>query len=142
MASSTKVTPGGKHGGWRPGAGRKTNAERLARLIEGAETKIGEKLPDLINALVDLALNPDEKPEVRRKAIVDLITRVMGNPANRLEITGSGGGPIEMVAWAPSQEFIEAAESKKKELAAKKVSKLKGHSGMRLLAPAEEEEVR
>lgn len=134
---STRLTPGGKHGGWRPGAGRKTNVERLRRAIEGAESRITERLPDLIDSLIELALNVEGKPEVRRKAIVDLLTRVMGNPANRLEITGAGGGPMEMVAWAPSDEYIETAEQKK--LKGRQATKLKGDTQIRLLEPAAEE---
>lgn len=83
------------HGGNRTGAGRPSAQERFAGKVTEAERKIADKLPDLIDAMLVLALGHvaqkiDRNGEVEVydvppnfKAIEYLSNRVMGKPADQ-----------------------------------------------------------
>ena len=49
------------HGGRRPGAGRKPKAEKYAGRISKAEKRIADRLPEIAERLIDLALGLREK---------------------------------------------------------------------------------
>jgi hypothetical protein len=73
------------HGGARPGAGRKTRAERFARPIASAERQIADKLSELVQTELQLALEGGERVEERYAAagtvlIEDVIEPPEGRP--------------------------------------------------------------
>ena len=90
-------------GGARPGAGRKPKAEKFETAISRAEKRIVDKLPDLIDNMMDLAAgvvveetdaNGDKKIYERppdRQACEYLINRIMGRPTERSEQEIEGG---------------------------------------------------
>jgi hypothetical protein len=45
------------HGGARPGAGRKSSAAKHADTVDTVETRIAKVLPDLIDRMIDSAVN-------------------------------------------------------------------------------------
>jgi hypothetical protein len=68
--------------------GRPAKREKYAGPINRAEKSIAEKLPDLVNRLIDLADEGD------RQALMYLLDRILGKPTQREEVTGEQGGPI------------------------------------------------
>ena len=87
-------------GGARPGAGRKRKANKFATAINQAEGQIVDRLPELIERLMDLATGvlSEEFDLIRMKARVYkappdrhaleyLVNRVMGKPTERREHT-------------------------------------------------------
>jgi hypothetical protein len=100
----------GRSGGARSGAGRKPRAERFARPIATAEKRIADRLPRVIDALLDLAEgvqveDVDSEGEKRTysrppdfKAASYLVDRILGKPtvAVEAEVSGPGGGPVEI----------------------------------------------
>lgn len=98
-------------GGARPGAGRKSNAEKYARPIAAAERKIADKLPDIVDRMLELAegvrvldvnmvtleQSVYERPP-DRQAIQYLVDRIMGKPKEKSEqeINLSGGVVINL----------------------------------------------
>jgi hypothetical protein len=92
----------GQNGGARPGAGRKPKAEKYKQPINKAERRIVDRLPDLIDSLLDLAtgvqveeVGDDGEPRVYtrppdRKAAEYLVNRIMGIPTARIEVENSG----------------------------------------------------
>lgn len=100
-------SPGAGRGGARPGAGRKPTAVKFASKIAAAEKKVGDKLPLIADALIDLALGVKveeteldgstrvyQRPPDRASAQY-LMDRIMGKPTERQEHSGPDGGPIE-----------------------------------------------
>lgn len=93
-------------GGRRPGAGRKPTAEKYAPKINAAEKKIADRLPGLVDNLLELAngvtvqeIGFDGEPRTFTrppcfKSNAYLIDRIIGKPINKVEHTGEGGGPI------------------------------------------------
>lgn len=95
-------------GGARPGAGRKPKAEKFKQPIAKAEKRIADRLPSLIDKMLDLAdgvlveetdLNGEKTVYQRppdRVALIYLIDRIMGKPTEQIqqEISGKNGGPI------------------------------------------------
>lgn len=89
----------GQNGGARPGAGRKPKAEKFKQPIAKAEKKISDKLPWLIDQMMELAtgvvvqeLDKDGTPRIYqrppdRQAIEYLVNRVMGKPTERNDVT-------------------------------------------------------
>ena len=83
-------------GGIRPGAGRKPKAEKYARDINAAEKKIRDKLPDIVDAQIALALGvrtTDEEGEFYitlpdKAAGQYLMNRIMGSPVQKQELSG------------------------------------------------------
>lgn len=88
----------GRSGGARPGAGRKSNAEKYKRPISTAERRIADRLPFLIDRMMELAegvrvldvnlVTLEESVYQRppdRQAIQYLVDRIMGKPVERSE---------------------------------------------------------
>lgn len=81
------------HGGARTNAGRKPKAERFATKIAAAEKRIADRLPDLVDAMMDLALGvqvekTDDEGNSRvytsapnQKAAEYCLNRILGRPA-------------------------------------------------------------
>jgi hypothetical protein len=95
-----------ENGGARPGAGRKPKDEKFKQPIAKAEKKIADKLPWLIDQMMELAtgvivqeFDRDGAPRVYQrppdyKAISYLVDRIMGKPTERKEITGEDGAAL------------------------------------------------
>jgi hypothetical protein len=93
-------------GGARPGAGRKPKAEKFKQPIAKAEKRIADRLPSLIDKMLDLAdgvmveevdLSGEKTVYQRppdRVALIYLIDRIMGKPTERRELSGPERGPI------------------------------------------------
>lgn len=85
------------HGGKRPGAGRKkgtrnkATAEQLASLTELAQSYSDVAL----NTLATICQKSDSDA-ARVSAANSLLDRGYGRPAQSLEHTGAGGGPIQI----------------------------------------------
>lgn len=85
------------NGGARAGAGRKRKADKFETQIQRAEQKIADKLPWLVDQMMELATGVlvedtgiDGAPFVYQKppdrqAIVYLMDRIMGKPTERRE---------------------------------------------------------
>jgi hypothetical protein len=94
----------GKNGGARPGSGRKKTSDRNAGAVVKAEKQIRDRLPAVIDALLELALgvtveettdevSEDGTPKVKvyrkppdAKSAIYLTDRVMGKPTERVEL--------------------------------------------------------
>jgi hypothetical protein len=102
----------GQNGGARPGAGRKPKADKHAGVITRAEKRIADKLPTLIDKMMELAhgvtvqevdkegglIVYTKAPD--RQAAEYLINRIMGKPTERKEVTGPEGGPVEVAFYS------------------------------------------
>ena len=87
--------------------------------VEKAEMWVAKKLPKYLKKLQELAMGVvvveiDKGGKKRiytkapdRAALEYLLDRGMGKAPQRLEMTGGGGGPMEFIAWAPSQVVLE-----------------------------------
>jgi len=87
----------GQNGGARPGAGRKKTSDRNAGAVVKAEKKIRDRLPEVIDALFELAIGVTveevdgegartvytKAPDA--KAAIYLTDRIMGKPTERTE---------------------------------------------------------
>lgn len=104
-------------GGARPGAGRKRKADKYQADINKAEKKIIDKLPQIVEAQIDLALGlkavrfneETQKEEVYttipdRQAGQYLINRIMGTPTQRINITRPPK-PLEQMTDEELDEF-------------------------------------
>lgn len=95
------------HGGARPGAGRKPKAIKYESQIRKAEKRIADKLPWVVDKLLELGegvvvqemglAGPVvyQKPP-DRDALKYLADRIMGKPTERQEISGPDEGPIPL----------------------------------------------
>lgn len=110
------------HGGARPGAGRKPKAQKNETAIARAEQQIRDRLPEVIDALFDLALGvkvedvnilTGEAVVYRRppdRAAAQYLTdRIMGKPTERQEISGPDGTPLFKVVEASDDFNPDAA---------------------------------
>lgn len=90
----------GQNGGQRPGAGRKAKADKFKVPIAKAEQRIADRLPVLIDKMLELAdgvpvedVNPVTgevsvyKTPPDRQALIYLIDRIMGKPTQRKELS-------------------------------------------------------
>jgi hypothetical protein len=101
-----KVISMAQNGGARPGAGRKPKDEKFKQPIAKAEKKIADKLPWLIDQMMELAegvvvqeFDREGIPHVYQrppdyKAIAYLADRIMGKPTERKELSGPDGEPL------------------------------------------------
>jgi hypothetical protein len=121
----------GKLGGARPNSGRPRKSEQNKGLIVKAEKQIGDKLPILLEHMLELAQGVmvekyDWKKGERRvykeapdyKALEYLINRVMGKPTDKkeiavasrsvsiVEITLPGGVQMQTIDAQPSQKMM------------------------------------
>jgi hypothetical protein len=95
-------------GGARSGAGRKPKRDTDPNAILEAEARIRSNLPKLIDNMLtvangvtvqDMLLDGSTVIYTRapdRQANEYLINRVMGKPTERKEVTGKGGGPVQL----------------------------------------------
>lgn len=102
-----------KRGGARDGAGRLTKEELYAKPIRRAEKKIVDNLPNIIDALLDLATGAyveemREDGTIRRyqarpdrEACRYLIDRIAGKPTERKEINKTGDAPKQIQIFLP-----------------------------------------
>lgn len=91
--------------------------------IPDVEKKINDRMEDLVDAMLDLALghykmiskfNPETGDVEQKvyviepdyKALAFLIENVMGKVPQRVEMTGDGGGPIKVIPWMTMAEAI------------------------------------
>lgn len=96
------------HGGARPGAGRKPKADLFATPIRRAEKRIADRLPFLVDKLMELSegvlvegTRMDGSPYVYRtppdrQAATYLVDRIMGKPAQSVDIGNKDGEPFEV----------------------------------------------
>ena len=77
--------------------------KHLKKLRELAEGVLVQKTDKMTGEENVYRLPPD------RAALIYLANRGMGTPAQRYEITGDEGGPIEVIPWMPNEE-IEVVE--------------------------------
>ncbi len=107
-------------------------SKRALLKIPDIEKKIGERMDDLLEAMLDLALGHysvshkfnTETGQIEAKiytvdpdykALAFLMENFMGKTPQRLEITGDGGGPIKIIPYmtmgeAQRMKLIEAPE--------------------------------
>lgn len=110
------------HGGARPGAGRKTKAEKFAGPVAAAEQIIVDQLPAIVHAQIDLALGATVQEVDREtgglivytrppdaRAGQYLIDRILGKPTQRTELTGADGGPLA-VTMSDDERAARAAD--------------------------------
>ena len=89
----------GTRGGARPGAGRKPKTEKFATAISRAEKQIADKLPVLIDSMMELAqgVRVEEYSITQDRMVVYqrppdrasceyLINRIMGKPTEKKEL--------------------------------------------------------
>jgi hypothetical protein len=99
------------HGGYRPGAGRKADADKYGGHIDAAKERIVQEMPGLIDNLLVLAHGfyyekslPDGQTVVVYKTAPDrqaneyLINRIIGKPTERTEVSGQDGGPLVVIS--------------------------------------------
>lgn len=98
----------GNHGGARPGAGRKPKADLFATPIRQAEKKIADRLPVLVDKLIELSegvlvqsTRLDGSPYVYkqppdRQAATYLVDRIMGKPAQSLDVGNKDDEPFKV----------------------------------------------
>lgn len=98
----------GEHGGKRDGSGRKKTREKFETEVNKAEKKIANKLPWLVDRMLELAGgvkcadydlegNPnvyDKAPD--RQAIEYLLNRILGKPTEHQEIEGGETTKVEI----------------------------------------------
>lgn len=80
-----------------------TLLQRMFDLAEGvimAETRTDRETGEIVQRVYQVA--PD------RQALQFLIENVIGKTAQRLELTGKGGGPMTVVPWAPLAQMAAA----------------------------------
>ncbi len=100
-------------GGARPGAGRPRKREKFARPIARAEKQIADRLPMIVDRLLELAAGvlvqdvDQHTGEVRvyqakpdRQAAEYLVNRILGKPVEQQHVTGDDKWPLRMrLAW-------------------------------------------
>lgn len=98
------------NGGARPGAGRPANKQLYHADIRKAERKIKDRLPEIVEAQITLALGVWVKEETELGQVVYqkppdfraaqyLMDRLMGKPVERTEIDANVTGSIAVVPW-------------------------------------------
>lgn len=99
----------GPNGGARPGAGRKPKDEKFKLPIAKAEKRIADRLPFLIDQMMELAegvvvQDVDREGGLRiyqrppdYKAIAYLVDRIMGKPTERQEVDGESNIRIRVI---------------------------------------------
>lgn len=93
-----------RRGGPRPGSGRprgsrdrlpRVEQRRKASFRELYDTEVEKNAPKIIKAAIEAATRGDSR------ALVDCLNRVIGPPAQKMELSGPGGTPIALQAAAP-----------------------------------------
>ena len=114
-------------GGKREGAGRKPTREKYAGKVAAAEKKIADRLPDIVDAALDLALGvvvqeKDEETGEERiytkpgcyRSQQYLLNRILGTPTQVQDVTVQDKGPLEVTAGARTQAEKELSEWREK----------------------------
>ncbi len=95
-------------GGPRAGAGRPRKAEKFARPIAAAEKRIADKLPHLVDKLLELVdgvtiESEDQHGETHiyqrppdRQAAQYLLDRIIGKPKERLDLSAEHTGEVRI----------------------------------------------
>lgn len=111
----------GPNGGARPGAGRKPKAEKFKQPIAKAEKKIADRLPMLIERMIELSegvvvqeFDREGEPRIYQrppdyKAIAYLVDRIMGKPTERQEVDGETDIRIRVIRDRSSDNFTDPA---------------------------------
>lgn len=109
----------GQNGGARPGAGRKPKAEKFKLPIAKAEKRIADKLPWLVDQMIELAtgvlveeIDREGVPRVYQKppdrqAIEYLMNRIMGKPTDVKDVAVS----TDKWIFDPTVDASEADEA-------------------------------
>lgn len=107
----------GTKGGARPGAGRPRKLDKYAGQVAAAETRIADRLPELVEALMLLALGemgPPDKAGLRPvlvppdfKAASYLVDRLLGKPGQAIALEDGDGGPLRIVV-----EYVDDARGR------------------------------
>ena len=80
-----------KKGGARPGAGRPRKAVVEADATALIGQKIRDKLPEILDALINAAVEGD------RRAAQYLVDRLVGRPAQEMRVTTDQVNPLDQV---------------------------------------------
>lgn len=84
----------GKHGGARPGAGRKPGKVSKAKMaLSESAKKYGQ---EALKVLVDVAKDDQQPAAARVSAATAILDRGYGKPPQSLEVAGPEGGPVPM----------------------------------------------
>lgn len=88
-----------KHGGARPGAGRKTKEfeQDLNSLLKRCIS--GEQRAEILKKLAEDAAHVSFK--IRHESRKLLLSYLYGKPVDRIEVAGEGGGPIPITIIEP-----------------------------------------
>jgi hypothetical protein len=113
----------GPVGGQRPGAGRPKTRTKYAGAVRAAERQITARLPQVVDAEIELALGVTvqetdaESGRVRvytkppdHRAASYLIDRILGKPTERQELSGPHGGPVPMKQDVDDLRKLEPGE--------------------------------
>jgi hypothetical protein len=89
----------GKHGGARPGAGRKTKEfeQDLGSLLKLCVS--GEQRAEMLKKLAEDAVHISFR--IRHESRKLLLSYLYGKPVDRVELSGEGGGPIPITIIEP-----------------------------------------
>lgn len=88
-----------KHGGARPGAGRKTKKfeQDLNSLFKSCVS--GERRAEILKQLAEDSISISFR--IRHESRKLLLAYLYGKPVDRLEVSGEGGGPIPITIIEP-----------------------------------------
>lgn len=108
-------------GGARPGAGRPQKREKHAGPIARAEKRIADRLPEVVDRLLELAngvtvqeTTPEGEERIYerppdREAAKYLLDRIMGKPMQRQEHTGADGQALSIRIVYADDDYPDAA---------------------------------
>lgn len=107
-----EIKPKSKHGGARPGAGRKRGVVSEIKLNIAQVAR--EYAPAALQALGEIVVDPMAPHSARVQAANSLLDRAFGKPMSAMEVTGKDGGPIEhavkaRVVVVPPKEVAEVS---------------------------------
>jgi len=117
------------YGGARAGAGRKPRAEKYAGPVAAAESRIVDRLPELVDNLFKLAegvmvekLDREGNERVFKtapslKANTYLIDRILGRPTRAVELSGPDGEAVPVSLEALSTDGLNKLRQVAGELA-------------------------
>ena len=92
-----------------PGGRKKLTPDGAARL-NAARALAAENVEEAIRVIVGIMLNKAEESRVRLDAARTIADRALGKASQAVELTGSGGGPVEtaVTVKAPSDGHLAA----------------------------------
>jgi hypothetical protein len=103
MADEDAPLPRSRHGGWRPGAGRKRGAvDRVRREPRPVREAFGalyaRRMQEESAAIVEAAVTASRSGDNR--VLLDTLNRFLGRPVQAVEVSGPGGTPVRLQALA------------------------------------------